>query len=290
MFFTQPITQLIRQRRSVRHYDTRPLSPQHLSLLRRFIAERPAPPFANRPRFVLIHAEADDDQVLRGLGTYGFIKGVPAYLIGILPRPARAMDHEDLAFAMEEVILYATDLGLGTCWLGASFTRSRFAERAGLRADEWIPAITPIGYAATDLSRRERAIRYLIRAHHRKPWYELFFLEKADTPLLPAVAEPYAEALEMVRLAPSGSNRQPWRIIKEKDRAVFHFYIARQKALQPNRLIKADIQRLDIGIAMCHFQLTAQACGSTGKWLTQQPDTVFKPEGWEYRVSWQGEL
>lgn len=288
MSFSQPITQLIRRRRSVRHYDANPLSPQHLSPLRQFIADRPAPPFANQPRFVLIHADSADGQALRGLGTYGFIKGAPAYIVGILPLPFREMDHEDLAYTLEEIVLYATDLGLGTCWLGASFTRSRFAERAGLQPHEWIPAVTPVGYAAADMSRRERAIRYMVQAHRRKAWHELFFLENADTPLLPAVAEPYAEALEMVRLAPSGSNLQPWRIIKETDRPVFHFFIQRKRVMSENRLLKADIQRLDMGIALCHFHHTAGECGLSGKWRIEPPSDVRMPGGWEYCVSRHG--
>ena len=43
---------------------------------------------------------------------------------------------EDFGYLMERVILYATALGLGTCWLGGTLTKSSFAEKIDLRAGE----------------------------------------------------------------------------------------------------------------------------------------------------------
>jgi hypothetical protein len=48
----------------------------------------------------------------------------------------------------------------------------------------------------------------------------------------------------------------------------------------------ADIQRLDMGIAMCHFELTARELGLPGKWACAEP-SIKKPDGLtEYTVSW----
>ena len=49
---------------------------------------------------------------------------------------------------MEKAILYATGLGLGSCWLGGTFRRSRFAERISARSDEIVPAVASLGYPA----------------------------------------------------------------------------------------------------------------------------------------------
>ena len=72
----------------------------------------------------------------------------------------------------------------------------------------------------------------------------------------------------MVRLAPSAGNHQPWRIVRENDD--FHFYLQRNKSLKPgsplNRLLgMADLQRVDLGIAMCHFEIDSPGIGFTGK-------------------------
>jgi hypothetical protein len=55
----------------------------------------------------------------------------------------------------------------------------------------------------------------------------------------------YLDPLEMLRLGPSASNRQPWRVIKEQGRDIFHLYLRRSKGY--DKLIKAvDLQRMDI--------------------------------------------
>ena len=65
----------------------------------------------------------------------------------------------------------------------------------------------------------------------------------------------------MVRLGPSASNKQPWRIIKND--YGYDFYLNRTKAYAKGPF---DMQKNDIGIAMCHFGLTAKEMGLKGQW------------------------
>jgi hypothetical protein len=46
------------------------------------------------------------------------------------------------------------------------------------------------------------------------------------------------------------------------------------------------MQRLDMGIAMSHFQLTAEELGLPGRWEVQDPGTKTTDELTEYTVSW----
>jgi len=48
----------------------------------------------------------------------------------------------------------------------------------------------------------------------------------------------------------------------------------------------ADVQRLDMGIAMCHFALTAKELGLTGAWQSREPDIKKSDKSTEYVVSW----
>jgi hypothetical protein len=49
----------------------------------------------------------------------------------------------------------------------------------------------------------------------------------------------------------------------------------------------ADLQRVDMGIAMCHFELTAREAGLSGEWLRAEPD-IEKPDSLtEYVVTWR---
>ena len=46
------------------------------------------------------------------------------------------------------------------------------------------------------------------------------------------------------------------------------------------------LQNVDMGIAMCHFELSADELGIKGEWNVITPQ--IKPEGMEYIVSWTG--
>ena len=61
----------------------------------------------------------------------------------------------------------------------------------------------------------------------------------------------------------------------------FHFFLSRDKAysaMMPN----ADLQRIDLGIAMCHFQLAAQELGLPGEWAVAEPQLPDTPANYEY--------
>lgn len=56
------------------------------------------------------------------------------------------MSLEALGYSFESLILYATSLGLGTCWLGGTFDHSGFASAMDLKEGYLFPAISPIGH------------------------------------------------------------------------------------------------------------------------------------------------
>jgi hypothetical protein len=82
---------------------------------------------------------------------------VPLYLLGAVTEEPGGM--EDLGFCMERIILEATVLGLGSCWMAGTFRRSSFARQMGLLEGELLPAISPIGYAADKKSVIERIMK-----------------------------------------------------------------------------------------------------------------------------------
>jgi hypothetical protein len=69
---------------------------------------------------------------------------------------------------------------------------------------------------------------------------------------------------------------------------LWHFYLRRGRGYGQGlsgKLMAADLQRVDMGIAMCHFELTARQLGLQGQWVIQEP-SIEKPELAEYCVSW----
>lgn len=289
MRFTRPIMDLILARKSVRTYADTSIDLAKEALLRDFVTSGPAGPFGTKSRFELIMAGPGDADALKGLGTYGTISHPAGFIAGAIENGER--DLEDFGYIMETVILLATDLGLGTCWLGGSFRQSRFAAAVQVGDREAIPAVVSLGNPAAKRRLVENLMRRGANADTRMPWKQLFFLGAFDRPLSRHEAGAYAELLEMVRLAPSASNKQPWRIVKNPGSAVLHFHLQRTKGYDRSRrrlFRMADLQRVDIGIAMCHFALTAEELGLGGGWETVDPRLVPLPPDTEYVVSWRG--
>jgi nitroreductase len=286
MTFNIPLTEIIQARFSCRSYEERPIADETRQQLSDITASIGTGPFGTSPRFALVAATSEDRAALKGLGTYGLIKGATGFIVGAMRSGPK--NTEDYGYLMELIILHATDLGLGTCWLGGSFTKSSFAAKIGASDDETVPAVAAVGYIAE----RPRTIDSLVRrsagSDRRLPWDRLFFQNSFDTPLTQDEAGAYAVPLEMVRLGPSASNKQPWRVVKMGDS--WHFYLSRTRGYGQGRLMRswtnADMQRLDMGIALCHFEQTARELGLEGRWVVDPPDLGELNELTEYIVSW----
>jgi hypothetical protein len=72
---------------------------------------------------------------------------------------------------------------------------------------------------------------------------------------------------------------------------LWHFYLERTKNYGKgtfiyNLLRLADLQRVDMGIAMCHFELAALELGSDGGWTVDDPG-IGLPERMEYIATWR---
>lgn len=272
-----PIRETIEKRHSVRTYEPRPLSVEDKEKLLRY-RDGITNPFGIPVTIHMIETESSEQP--KKLGTYGVIKGAGSFLGVVVPQALLGL--EAAGYAMEELVIYATHLGLGTCWLAATLNREAFTQEMHVRDDEWMPAISPIGYPAEKRSLQERMMRGTMKSSQRKPWKELFFLPDFHTPLTEADAGDYAEALELLRLAPSATNAQPWRVVMD-DKA-FHFYaVVGKEALTENPPV---IQRVDTGIAACHFHLAVKEKNLPGHFERQEARSSGAPEGWRYLFSW----
>lgn len=277
---------IIKIRSSCRTFEERPIAQDLLDKMTEFMNAPVTAPFGTQGTFQIIH-----NPELKGghkIGTYGFIKGAEYFIVGKIKKGH--LDLEDYGYLMERIILFAESLGLGTCWLGASFTKDSVIRIINLEDGEICPAISPLGYRTEKRGLLDLTIRRIAGSNNRKLFKELFFEGTLNTPLVDG-SNSYTIPLEMVRLAPSASNKQPWRIIKEIDREVFHFYLCRTQGYGKTLsfMNAADLQRIDMGIAMSHFELAAKELGLNGYWEAAPPDNNSKDiAGIEYVVTWHG--
>lgn len=282
------MTETITRRFSCRTFSGEALAEDDRVTLAEAVAAMTSGPFGSRLRFALAAASAGDAAALKRLGTYGMIRGASAFILGAAE--PRGMYLEDFGFAMERLILHATSLGLGTCWVGGLFTRGTFSRRISASPRERIPAVAAVGRIPDLATAQEGLTRRLTGGSRRKPWEDLFFDGAFGTVLAAERAGDYAAPLAMVRLAPSASNRQPWRIVRTG--TSWHFFITRapRYPLPFSRTLfgKEDLQRVDSGIAMCHFELAAREQGLTGRWVVRPPSIPLPGSLTEYSATWQG--
>ena len=285
-YYSQPVMEVIQQRFSCRTYQREVLSADLQAKLGDYAASVNTGPLGNQARFELVAASEQDPKKLRLLGTYGFIQGATAYLVGAMDRDR--FNPEDYGYLLEKIILFATDLGLGTCWLGGTFTKSSFARKIKATKSEIVPAVSPVGFIAVQPRRIETWLKSRRGTKRRLSWSKLFFDQEFGNPLPGEDLDEFGKVLEMVRLGPSASNRQPWRILRRGNQ--WHFYLQRTPGYRNRPLTRwttvADLQRIDMGIALCHFELTACELGLSGQWMVSDP-RVNLPDGHtEYTASW----
>lgn len=295
MIYGKPIAELIERRFSCRTYADQPIAAETQERLRDRMASLGAGPFGTPLRFELVAATEEDRAALSGLGTYGFIRRASGFIVGAVGHGAK--DLEDYGYAMESLLLACTDLDLGTCWLGGTFTRSSFSEKIHASGDEHMPAVASIGYVANPERARKGLLRRVTKAESRLPWERLFFDESFGALLARDRAGRFAQVLDLVRLAPSGSNKQPWRIVKDEE--AWHFYLERTPGYgrgPATRLLGGkgeafpDIQRIDLGIAICHFDLASREMGEMGMWVVEEPTLAGRPPLTEYVASFVSQI
>ena len=231
------IVELIKTRRSVRTFDGRTVSVEDKEKLSAYITKIENP--YNIPiEFVLLDAKE------HGLSS-PVIEGEHLYITAKIPKVE--CSEEAFGYSFEKMVLYAWSLGIGTTWIAATFKRPLFEKVVNKQDNEHMYCISPLGYPSKKMSDKETKMRKALKADERKPAEELFFDEDFDNPLNVG-DEKIKTALEAVRLAPSATNTQPWRVVKVGNK--FHFYVEHKKGYANKN---GDVQKIDMGIALCHF-------------------------------------
>lgn len=276
------VEETVRSRRSIRSYDRRSLSQVDRAAVQVCMDSicRQKSPFPAQMQMCLMETKAETSA--ERLGTYGVIRGASTYIGVTVENTETAM--EAVGYSFEKLVLTAAAMGLGTCWLAGTFNRKQFTDAMTIPDGHIFPIVSPIGYPAEKSTLVDTLFRKVGKSDQRKPWSELFFENDFTTPLTETKAAEYAFPLEMLRLAPSAANRQPWRVVYRDD--AFHFY----REANPKTKYPYDLQRLDVGIGACHFHLAAEEKALAGSFVRLPETDVAAPEQLKYLFSWKKEL
>lgn len=259
------IVQAMKERRSVRSFNGKPLTQEVLADLRQAI-EDSYTLFGGK---ITIRLKYFDLKGEFRPSTYGVIKGASDYFLMAIA------DDEDSAlsagFQFEQIVLKAWEIGLGTCWIAGTYKGSQFDQGEKWPEGESLKIICPVGIPEEQRF-MEKVMRFTVGSDKRKPFSLLFFDNDFNNPL--PRDDKFGESLEMLRIAPSSTNSQPWRVLVKGDKVMFYY--------KP----KGPVSVLDMGIGICHFYETEKFNGFTGTFM-KEADCPVPPDDWKYLISYR---
>lgn len=155
------VQEAIQQRFSVRSYEDKPVEEEKLRKV--LEAARLAPSAGNRQewRFVVVQDEATRQKLAEAANGQAFVGEAPVVIVGCAEGEQHVMSCGqlsypiDVAIAMQNLALQATEEGLGTCWIGA-FNEEEVRRILGLPADVRVVELMPLGYPATSAPPKRR--------------------------------------------------------------------------------------------------------------------------------------
>ena len=241
--------EIIKTRKSVRTFDRKKITAEDKKKLLNYI-KTIENPYHIPVEFILLDREKYNlsSPVIEGEDTY-------------IAAKVANVEHceEAYGYSFEKMILYAWSLGIGTTWIGGTLNRQLFEKAANTKDDEYMMIVTPIGYPSKTKSKVDVKLRESVRGDERLPASKLFYNNDFKTPL-----NSNEDCFDAVRWAPSAANRQPWRIVKENNN--YHFYLQHTPGYSSG--VGWDVQKIDLGIAICHFMYVKD----DGKLIIDEPE------------------
>lgn len=170
------IIDIIKKRKSVRSYTGELLSIALVGKVSNYIKQLSAP-FGAKARIELVSTTMGEQPVK--LGTYGVISGVNHFLALILEKDNPLAEIAG-GYIFEQAVLYCTELGLGTCWLGATYNSKDFLQQILLEESEMLTIISPVGYKREKRRLLDSIMRAGAGSDNRKAFDTLFFKDSFE--------------------------------------------------------------------------------------------------------------
>jgi nitroreductase len=134
--------EVLEARRSIRKYKETPIQKEKIYKI--LEAARVAPSAAHRQPWHFIVVE--DKEMIKKLAKSDWAAKAPVMIVGLADQEASPnWCMNDLGVAFEHIILAATNLGLGTCWMGQSNREDLVSDLLDIPDNFRVIAMTPLG-------------------------------------------------------------------------------------------------------------------------------------------------
>lgn len=212
-----------------------------------------------------VYASGAEDVFQGFLKSYGIIKGAQAFaaLIILPSEQSEIYKRTLLGYLGEQLVLKITSLGIGCSWVGGTYS-VKDAQRIVLKDGEDLICVVPMGIAEEGDRLVDKIMRGFTPLMTRKRKKLSEIIENYD--VLASSDEWIQQTAEAVRIAPSSYNKQPWKLKIAEDGVWIK---------NTEQTVKSY---LDLGIAMSHLEITANANNICGVWVEENHDWLFKPE------------
>lgn len=227
------LNEAIEMRCSRRTYLDKPIDDEKVVKLETLINE------GNKEGNLHLQLVLNDGKTFQGIRkSYGLFTGVQNY-IALVGKEDKSL-RERIGYYGERVVLEATRLGLGTCWVGGSFDKKSC--NCSVEEGEILIAVIAIGNIPVEYTLKEKII---LKAVHGK--------SKGVTEMYEAEQETsswFNDGMKAVQKAPSAMNKQPVKFYYKNSIVTAQVHGGK------------DYQEIDLGIAKLHFEIGA----GDGKW------------------------
>jgi nitroreductase len=144
---------VLEKRRSIRKYKDTPIARE--KIIEILEAARIAPSAAHRQPWHFIVVE--DKEMIKKLAKSEWAAKAPVMIVGLADLKASPnWCKNDLGIAFEHIILAATNLGLGTCWMGQSNREEFVRDLLEIPEKYKVVALTPVGESDEIAKPKER--------------------------------------------------------------------------------------------------------------------------------------
>ena len=164
------VKEAIAHRFSVRQYREASVSPEHMEVLFKALQLAPSASNGQNWEFVFVSDPDLKGRLVSACFHQGFVEACSYFIVGVVD-PGRSWHMVDITIAMTNFTLQATELGYGTCWLGA-FNEIMVKEILGIPKDRKVVICMAFGMPASQPTpkRRKEVQEFVYLDGYGQPW------------------------------------------------------------------------------------------------------------------------
>ncbi|MEF8846879.1 MAG: nitroreductase family protein [Candidatus Paceibacterota bacterium] len=154
------VQQAILKRRSVREYKNQEVPSEKLNKILKAAQMAPSAHNDQPWKFVVVEKEITKEKLAEA-AQQSFIATAPVIIAAVALNPKKEMSCEvpsyavNLAIAVDHMTLAATELGLGTCWIGA-FSQNEVKRILEIPDQYKVVSLLPLGVPADETKSKQR--------------------------------------------------------------------------------------------------------------------------------------